>query len=77
MSKRQTDSKQMRVSNMQYEVLGQLSGELGISRVELLNNAVALVKFLVDNKAKSVKAICKDDEEKEVFLTMLLGNNDA
>jgi hypothetical protein len=71
---KQTESKQMRVSKAQYELLGKLAGKLGISRVETLNNAIALTQFLVENKAKSVKAILGSGEEKEVFLTMLLGN---
>jgi len=71
---KQTESKQMRVSKSQYELLGKLAGKLGISRVETLNNAIALTQFLVENKAKSVKAITASGEEKEVFLTMLLGN---
>lgn len=40
----------------------------------MLSNAVALTQFLVDNRAVSVKAINKDGEEKEIFLTMLLRN---
>lgn len=72
---KQTDSKQMRVSKTQYDVLGHLSDELGISRVEVLNNAVALTKFLVDSKAKAVKAVCPDGSEKELFLTILLGHS--
>lgn len=71
------DSKQMRVSKAQYDTLGSLSKTLGMSRVEVLNNAVALTKFLVDSKAVSVKAIKPDGDERELFLTLLLGNQYA
>lgn len=64
----------MRVSKAQYELLGQLADQLDVSRIEMLNNAVALTQFLVDNKAVSVKAVNKRGEEKEIFLTMLLRN---
>lgn len=67
------DSKQMRVAKLQYELLGKLAKALGTSRVEVLNNTIALAKFLVDNKATTVKAVCADGSEKEVVLAMLLG----
>lgn len=72
---KQNDSKQMRVSKTQYETLGSLSKALGMSRVEVLNNAVALTKFLVDSKAVAVKAVQSDGHERELFLTLLLGNH--
>jgi len=72
---KQNDSKQMRVSKTQYETLGSLSKALGMSRVEVLNNAVALTKFLVDSKAVAVKAVQSDGQERELFLTLLLGNH--
>jgi len=71
-----TDIKQMRVSKTQHDVLASLSDRLGISRAEVLNNAVALTKFLIDNKAVAVKAICKDGSEKELFLSILLGTEE-
>lgn len=74
MGKSKETSKQMRVSKAQYELLGQLADQLDVSRIEMLNNAVALTQFLVDNKAVSVKAVNKRGEEKEIFLTMLLRN---
>lgn len=64
----------MRVSDAQYEVLGDLAKQVGMKRVELLNNAIALVKFLVDQDAETVKAKCKDGSEKELFLTLFFGN---
>lgn len=67
-------SKQMRVSKPQYELLGQLAKQLQVSRIEMLNNTIALAQFLVDNKAVSVKAVGKDGDEKEVLLPMLLRN---
>lgn len=72
---KQADSKQMRVSKAQYEMLGNLADILGVSRIEILNNAVALTKFLVDNKAASVKAVCSDGSERELFLSILVGNS--
>lgn len=74
MGKNKETSKQMRVSKSQYELLGQLADQLEVSRIEMLSNAVALTQFLVDNRAVSVKAINKNGEEKEIFLTMLLRN---
>jgi len=64
----------MRVAEPQYELLGKLSKELQVSRVEMLNNIITLAEFLVENKAVSVKAVLKDGEEKEVLLSMLLRN---
>ena len=52
-----------------------LSKELKVSRVEVLNNAVNLVKFVVENKAKSVKVIGQDGKEKEIYLSMLVSMN--
>jgi len=66
-------SKQMRVSDAQYKILGQLSEILGVSRVEILSNAISLAKLLVDSKATTVKVVCKDGEEKELLLTLLVG----
>lgn len=71
---KQTESKQMRVSKTQYELLERLADKLSLSRIEMLNNAIALVQFLVESKAVSVKAVTGSGEEREVFLTMLLGN---
>jgi len=70
------NSKQMRVSSVQYEVLGKLSKDLKISRIEVLNNLVNLAKFIMDNKAKSVKVVGSDGEEKEIYLSMLVGMSD-
>ena len=67
-------SKQMRVSKPQYELLGQLAKQLGVSRVEMLNNTISLAKFLIDSKAVSVKSVDKDGVEKEVVPSMLLRN---
>ena len=73
--KNKENSKQMRVSKAQYETLGKMAKELNVSRVEVLSNMVLLAKFLVDNKATSVKAIC-GDIEKEITLSMLVGMKD-
>jgi hypothetical protein len=64
----------MRIAKPQYDMLGDLSKQMNITRVELLNNVISLAKFLVENKAVSVKAVEKDGGEKEVLLSMLLGN---
>lgn len=69
-------NKQMRISDVHYKVLGQLSNDLGISRAELLGNAIGLIKKLMDNNATSVKIIC-NGEEKELLLTLLMGHVDA
>lgn len=66
-------SKQMRVSDAQHKILGQLSKALGVSRVEILSNAISMAKLLVDNKAVAVKVVCKNGEEKELLLTLLVG----
>jgi len=66
-------SKQMRVSDAQYKMLSQLSETLGVSRVEILSNAISLAKLLVDSKAVAVKIVCRDGEEKELLLTLLAG----
>lgn len=66
------NSKQMRISKVQYEILGELSKELNVSRIEVLSNMVLLAKFLVDNNATTVKIVC-GDVEKEITLSMLLG----
>jgi hypothetical protein len=68
-------SKQMRVSETQYELLGQLAKKLTVSRIEMLNNTILLAQFLVENKAVSVKATTKSGEEKEIYLPMLLRNS--
>ena len=64
-------SKQMRISEAQYKMLGQLSEELGVSRVEILGNAIGLIKKLVDNNATTVKIICADGTEKELLIHYL------
>lgn len=77
MSQNKDKYKQMRVSKVQYEALGKMAKHLGVSRVQILNNAVALTKFVVDNKATAVKVVCSDEEEKEIFLSILLGGEEA
>ena len=64
-------SKQMRVSEAQYKILSQLSDELGVSRIEILGNAIGLVKKLVDNNATTVKIVCADGTEKEFIIHYL------
>ena len=66
----------MRVTDAQYKILSNMSSDLGITRVEILSNVIALAKLLVDNKAKTVKIISKDGTEKEILLTLLMGNGD-
>lgn len=66
-------SKQMRISDAQYNILSKLSEELGISRVEILSNAISLAKLLVDSKATAVKIVCRDGVEKELLLSLLVG----
>ena len=69
-------SKQMRVSEAQYKMLGQLSDELGVSRVEILSSVIGLAKVLVDNRATAVKVVCGDGTEKELLLTLLVRHTD-
>ncbi len=64
-------SKQMRVSEAQYKTLSQLSDELGVSRVEILSNAIGLIKKLIDSNATTVKIVCIDGTEKELLITIL------
>ena len=68
-------SKQMRVSDTQYELLGKLAKKLSVSRIEMLNNVILLAQFLVEEKAVSVKAATKNGEEKEIYLPILLRNS--
>jgi hypothetical protein len=70
------EGKQMRVSEVQYEILGKISKELRVSRIEVLNNLVNLAKFIVDNKAKSVKVVGSDGVERDMYLSMLVGMSD-
>lgn len=74
--KKSLPSKQIRVTAKQYGILSDLSDILGVSRVEILSNAIGLAKILVDSKATAVKAICKNGEEKELLLTLLVGQSD-
>lgn len=69
-------SRQMRVSDAQYKVLSDLMGKTGMKRTELLNNALALLRFLVEQEARGVKAVCENGTEKELYLTLLLGNKE-
>lgn len=70
-------SKQMRVSDAQYNILSKLSEELGVTRVEILSNSIGLIKMLVDNNATAVKVVCGDGAEKELLVTLLMGLVDA
>ena len=65
-------SKQMRVSEAQYKILGQLSDTLGVSRVEILSSVIGLAKALIDNKATGIKIVCADGKERELLLTLLV-----
>ncbi len=66
-------SKQMRVSEIQYNIIGKLSKKLGVSRVEILSNAIGMIKRLYDIKATSIKIRCGDGTEKELLLTLDFG----
>ncbi len=68
------NNKQMRMPPTHYELIDQLAAQLGISRSEVLSNAIALIKFLVDNEAISVQALRKDGTTKEIMMAMLIGN---
>lgn len=74
--KKSLPSKQIRMTGKQYNILGDLSQILGVSRVEILSNAIGIIKLLVDNKATSIKVVCKDGNEKELLLTLLSGDVD-
>lgn len=74
--KKKLPSKQIRVTIKQYDILGSLSEELGVSRVEILSNAIGMIKSLIDNNVVLIKAICKDGSEKELLLTLLSGVSD-
>ena len=69
-------SKQMRVSEAQYKMLGQLSDELGVSRVEILSSVIGLAKVLIDSRATAVEVVCGDGTEKELLLTLLVRHTD-
>lgn len=71
--KNKLPSKQIRVTAKQYETLGNISNTVGISKVEILSSAIGIIKLLMDNKAVSIKAVCKDGSEKELLLTLLVG----
>lgn len=66
------NSRQIRISRNQYEILNKLSEKLNTSRKEILNNAVSLIQFLVENKSKSAKISIADGTEKEMFLSGLM-----
>ena len=68
------NSRQMRVSASHYDLVNNLADELGVSRSEIIANAVVLIKFLVDSNATSVRAICKDGTNRELMMTLLVGN---
>lgn len=70
-------SKQVRVSEAQYNTLSKLSEDIGVSRVEILRNSISLIKILVDNNATAVKVKCGDGTEKELLITLLMGFADA
>lgn len=66
------NSRQIRISSNQYEILRKLSEKLNTSKKEILNNAVSLIQFLVENKSKSAKISIADGTEKEMFLSGLI-----
>lgn len=67
-----SDSKQMRVSKAQYDLLGSLAEDLGMSRTDILSNVIALAKFLHENQASSVRVRANSGEEKEFIVPMLV-----
>lgn len=64
----------MRVSASQYDLVNSLAGQLGVTRAEVMSNALVLIKFLIDNNATAVKASCKEGSDKELMLPLLVGN---
>jgi len=66
--------KHMAVSKKIKSIFDDTAHKLGYGRAEVLNNIITLAEFLVDSKAVSVKAVLRSGEEKEVLLSMLIGN---
>lgn len=63
--------KQMRISKLQYDAMGEIAKTLGISRSEVLNNVVGLANMIVQHGAKSIKIVDLNGEEKEIWLALL------
>ena len=66
-------SKQIRVSDNHYDLLEDLSDKLGMSRAELLSQAIGLVKMIAEEKPKAVKFIDVDGNEREILIALLVG----
>ncbi len=64
-------SKQMRVSQEQFDTIKELAKKTGKNRTELLSNAVGLISKIIKYKAISIKLTCEDGTEKELFLSVL------
>ena len=63
-------SKQMRIQDVQYDLLMQMETILGINRAEIISNLLKLEKIILDNEVVSIKLINKSGEEKEMFWGM-------
>ena len=64
--------KQMRVSQEQYDTLKALSETLGKGRPEILSNAIGLIGKIAQYDVESIKIVCKDGTEKEIFLSIVV-----
>lgn len=62
-------SKQMRVSDTQFEEIGKLAVDLGVKRTEILNLAVGILKVMRNQRAIGIKIIT-DEKEVEMVLPM-------
>jgi hypothetical protein len=66
-------NKQVRVSDRQYRELMKIAETFDINKSEVLNNAIGLLKRIVDERAKDVIILTKNGEEKEIFLAFMSG----
>jgi len=62
-------SKQIRISDVQFDEIGEMSKELGMKKAEILNVAISILKTMRNHKATGFKIINKD-KEVEMILPM-------
>ena len=67
-----SDSKQMRVSAAQYDMLGDVAKNLGMKRAELLSNLITLAKLIDDNNTELVKLVDSEGKETSFVLPVLV-----
>lgn len=64
-------SKQIRVSDAHYKDLTDMSSKIDIKREDILNNAIGLLKKLVNENTHSLILVTEDGREIELFLSFL------